>query len=96
MTHNFDKISLFNKLFFSLAYKLYNANERVMLFYRDIHDSVINKYQIKDDIDTNILFIKYLNMIINQSKKENRFRIPHAKLIKMIDDKCVMTHFFQN
>jgi hypothetical protein len=52
------------------------------------------KYQINDDIDKNILFVKYLNMIVNQSKKEKRFRIPHEDLVKMIDDKSTITKFF--
>ena len=57
---------------------------------------LLNKYQIKNDIDTNILFVKYLNIIINRSNKIKRFRIPHHDLIKMIDEKSAIATFFKD
>ena len=78
MVH-FDKILLFNKLFFSLAYKLYNTNEKLMLFYRDMHDSIKHKYyqqtqHYTDDCKTCLYTLDkmlYNNLFLNYLKSSN-------------------------
>jgi len=51
---------------------------------------ILSKYKISND--TNNTLIKYLKMVLK--RKNNNYKIPHEKLIKLIDDKHIINKFF--
>ena len=54
---------------------------------------ILSKYKFNNNSNcNNFSLIKYLNMIVIQTHKS--YKIPHEKLIKLIDDKHKINNFF--
>jgi hypothetical protein len=51
---------------------------------------ILSKYKTSNN--TNNMLIKYLKMVLK--RKNNNYKIPHEKLIKLIDDKHIINKFF--
>lgn len=58
---------------------------------------VSRKYNYMDNsIYKNKKIIRYLNMITNQSKNKNRYKIPNEKLIKLMDENFSVKEYFKS